>query len=89
MRLDTKTAKMIRFIPPLLDTMVERFGTGDGTLYYRYDDRHLAVRTYVEVSDQFFGWLLGFGKRVKLMEASGSAVEEFRAYISMISAMYE
>jgi len=80
---------LIRFIPPLLDTMVERFGTGDGTLYYRYDDRHLAVRTTVEVSDQFYGWLLGFGKRVKLMEASGSAVEDFRAYLKKISAMYE
>lgn len=80
---------LIRFIPPLLDTMVERFGTGTDAIYSRYDDRHLAVRTTVEVSDQFYGWLLGFGRRVKLMEASGSAVEEFAAYLKKISAMYE
>ena len=79
---------LIRFINPLLDVMVERFGTGDGVLYRRVDDTHLTVRTYVEVSDQFFGWLLGFGKRVKLMEASGTAVKDFKAYLKKISEMY-
>lgn len=80
---------LIRFINPLLDVMVERFGTGNGVLYTRVDDTHLAVRTYVEVSDQFFGWLLGFGRRVKLMESTGTAVEDFKAYLDKVRGMYE
>lgn len=47
------------------------------------------IRTYVEVSDQFFGWLLGFGRRVKLMESTGTAVEDFKAYLDKIRGMYE
>lgn len=77
----------IRFINPLLDTAVERFGLS--AQYTKVDDRHFSVTTTVEVSDQFFGWLLGFGKRVKLIEASGSAVEEFKAYLDKIRGMYE
>ena len=80
---------LIRFINPLLDVMVERFGTGNGVLYTRMDDKHLAVRTYVEVSDQFFGWLLGFGRRVKLIEATDTAVEDFKAYLDKVRGMYE
>ena len=80
---------LIRFIPPLLDTMVERFGTGQDAIYSRCGDRYLAVKTYVEVSDQFFGWLLGFGTKVMLMESSGTAVEDFRKYLDKIRAKYE
>ncbi len=56
----------IRFINLLLDTAVERFGT-KGVQYSKVDDRHFKVTAEVEVSDQFFGWLLGFGKRAKLL----------------------
>ena len=47
------------------------------------------MKTYVEVSDQFFGWLLGFGTKVMLMESSGTAVEDFRKYLDKIRAKYE
>lgn len=84
----TEEQVLIRFIEPLLDVMVERFGIGNGVLYTRVDDKHLAVRTYVEVSEQFFGWLLGFGRRVKLVESSGTAVEDFKAYLEKVRGMY-
>lgn len=77
---------VIRFIPPLLDTFVERFGT-KGISPCGKD--YLMIRTYVEVSDQFFGWLLGFGRRVKLLESTGTAVEEFKAYLDKVRDMYE
>ena len=76
----------IRFINPLLDTAIERFGTS-GVNYMKVDDNHFALTAEVEISDQFFGWLLGFGKRVKLLEPQ-SAVNRFSAYLDKIREMY-
>jgi hypothetical protein len=41
-----------------------------------------------EISDLFYGWLLGFGKRVKLTYPDG-AVDGFKAYMDKVKAMYE
>ncbi len=76
----------IRFIPLLLDTMVERFGTN--AQYKVVDDRHYAVTAEVEISDLFYGWLLGFGKRVKIINPP-EVVEEFKAYVDKVRGMYE
>lgn len=76
----------IRFINLLLDTAVERFGT-KGVQYSKVDDRHFKVTVEVEVSDQFFGWLLGFGKRAKLMYPD-DVVEQFKQYVDKIREMY-
>ena len=70
----------------LLDTMVERFGTKN-VQYTKVDDKHFTVSAYVEVSDQFFGWLLGFGRRVKLT-GNPETVEKFTAYLDKIRDMY-
>ena len=75
----------LRFINPLLDTMVERFGT-DAT-YARVDDRHMRVTAKVSVSAPFFGWLSGFGKRVKLL-APDHVVAQFQEHLNKIQAMY-
>jgi len=77
----------IRCIPPLLDIMIDRFGTADA-VYQQYDKRHFTVSAEVEISDQFFGWLLGFGKRVKLITPIEVA-EQFTAYLDKIRQMYE
>ena len=77
----------LRFINPLLDTAIERFGTAGGTDYTKDDDSHFLVWTDVEISDQFFGWLLGFGKRAKII-APQSVVDEFAAYLDKIREMY-
>lgn len=52
----------LRFINPLLDTVVDRFGK-TGVIYRKDDETHFCVTAKVEISDQFFGWLLGFGKK--------------------------
>jgi len=77
----------IRFIPPLLDTMIERFGTKTA-VYGKPDDRHYTVDAEVEISDQFYGWLLGFGKRVKLIRPA-EEVEKFRGYVDKIRSAYD
>ena len=76
----------IRFINPLLDTVVDRFGT-KGVSYSKVDDTHFSITAMVEISDQFYGWLLGFGKRAKLVDPD-SAVNNFRLYLHKISEMY-
>lgn len=76
----------VRFIPLLLDTMVERFGTN--AQYKIVDDRHYAVTAEVEISDLFYGWLLGFGKRVKIINPP-EVVEEFKAYVDKVRGIYE
>ena len=50
----------------LLDTVVDRFGTKESS-YTQQDEDHFTVTTKVEVSNQFFGWLLGFGTMAKLL----------------------
>lgn len=76
----------MRFINPLLDTVIDRFGTA-GVSYSRSDKDHFTVAADVDISDQFFGWLLGFGKRVKLLEPQ-RVVDQFSAYLDKIREMY-
>jgi hypothetical protein len=75
----------LRFINPLLDTAVDRFGTD--AIYMKSDDYHFEVHAKVEISDQFFGWLLGFGKKVKIISPDDT-VDQFRAYLDKIRSMY-
>lgn len=83
-----ETCVVIQAINPLLDTMVERFGNEKyQAVYSKVDDRHFKVQVHVEVSDQFFGWLLGFGKRVKLLYPNDT-VEQFKAYLDKIRNIY-
>ena len=76
----------IRFINPLLDAVVDRFGTKD-VQYARVDDTHFSVTAKVEISEQFFGWILGFGKKAKLLYPD-DVIEQFRGYMDKIREMY-
>lgn len=78
----------IRFINPLLDTVVDRFGTGRGVFYRPEGERHFVLTTEVEVSDQFFGWICGFGRKAKIVSPA-SVVEQFKAYVEKINSMYD
>lgn len=78
----------IRFINPLLDAVVDRFGNDKSTVFYaRHDDDHFTVTTQVEISDQFYGWVLGFGKKAKIL-GSEAVVEEFKAYLEKVRELY-
>lgn len=76
----------IRFTAQLLDTAIERFGTKN-VRYAKVDDNHFTVTATVEISDQFWGWLLGFGKRAKLLSPD-DAVEQFAGYLDKVRSMY-
>ena len=76
----------MRFINPLLDAVIDRFGTS-GARYFVADEKHFTVSAEVDISDQFFGWLLGFGKRAKLLGPQ-PVVEKFSAYLDKVREMY-
>ena len=77
----------IRFINPLLDAVVDRFGTKD-VQYSRVDDHRFCVSAKVEISDQFFAWVCGFGKRAKIINPS-SVVEDMKKFLHNLTKMYE
>jgi predicted DNA-binding transcriptional regulator YafY len=76
----------IRFINPLLDAVVDRFGTKD-VQYAKVDETHFSVTAKVEISDQFFGWILGFGQKAKMVYPE-DVQDKFRSYIDNIRGMY-
>ncbi len=77
----------IHFVNPLLDTVVDRFGTAN-VIYGKVDGDHFSINTKVNISDQFFSWLCSFGKRAKLV-APAPVVEEFKQFLDKIRNMYE
>ena len=82
-----KVRLTLRFINPLLDTVIERFGTKD-VHYSKVDETHFSVDPEVELSDQFFAWLCGFGNRVKIIGGPDEAIQQFKDYLDKIREMY-
>lgn len=76
----------LRFINPLLDTVIDRFGT-KGVRYSKADDSHFFVETEVDISGQFFAWLCGFGENVKIM-GPDPVIKDFQEYLDKIREMY-
>lgn len=76
----------LRFINQRLDTVVDRFGT-KGLHYNKVDDSHFTVDPEVEISEQFFSWLSGFGRRVKIIGPE-FVVDEYKAFLDKIREMY-
>lgn len=76
----------LRFINPLLDTVIDRFGTKN-VRYTKADADHFYMEADVDISDQFFSWLSGFGKKVKITGPQ-SVVDEYKAFLDKIRQMY-
>ena len=55
----------IRVPDEKIGIFIDRFGTGISV--FRFDDKNVRVHTEVEVSAQFFGWLLSLGSDVELL----------------------
>ena len=79
----------MRFINPLLDAVIERFGTGSNVVYNAMPDkRHFTVKADVEISKPFFGWICTFGNQAKILNPP-SVVAEMKEYIDKIQRVYE
>lgn len=78
----------LQFDNKLLDTVIERFGTGSDIYYGYVDDKHFIISTKVEVSSQFYSWLCGFGTMVKIISPQ-KAVEGYTEYLKEIANSYK
>lgn len=77
----------IRFRMSLLDAAIDQFGTKD-VRYKKTDEHHFNMTANLDISPQFFAWLLRFGTGVKLLSPD-NVVDEFNTYIEKISKMYK
>ena len=77
----------IRFINSLLDTVIERFGTDTDVFYMPRDKHHFTVTADVEISNQFFGWLCGFGASAKI-ESPPHVTEKMKEHLSKMLNSY-
>lgn len=77
----------IQFINSFLDAVVDRLGK-KGMLYNVVDDKHFSITAPVEISDQFYGWVLGFGNKAKILK-SQKVVDGFTEYLDKIRKTYE
>lgn len=77
----------IQFENSLLDAMLERFPKGPDTVYTKIDDKHFTVRTFIVESDNFYGWVCGFGKKA-IITAPDGTVERFKDYLQKIADNY-
>ena len=78
----------LRFTNNLLDTMVDRFGTGSDVLYRPDGERHFILSTHVAISDQFYGWLCGFRKMAQIISPP-DIVNDFQQFLDDIYYKYE
>ena len=51
------------------------------------DEKHFTIHTDIEVSPQFYGWLCGLGRGVRIL-APAEVVEEMGNYVKGIAEMY-
>lgn len=77
----------IRFRIERLDTVVDQFGI-HGVKYERVDDTHFTAQAEVELSDMFYAWVFGFGRRAKIIDPPYVA-QKMHEYCNKIGAMYE
>lgn len=77
----------IRFTNDLLDAAIERFGTKNAR-YAMFDKKHFTVTTRINVSNPFYGWVFGFGKKAKILKPQ-RAVDEMREIVHTLMSMYE
>jgi len=77
----------IRFIDQRLDTVVEQFGI-HGVKYEKVDEGHFTAQAEVELSDMFYAWVFGFGRRAKIIDPPYVA-DKMREYCQKIAQMYE
>lgn len=75
----------IQFSNHLANVVIDRFGRD--IVMIPEDEKHFTINTEIEVSPQFFGWLCGLGKGVRIL-APSDVVEEMGNYVKGIAEMY-
>lgn len=77
----------MRFHNSLLDSVIDKFGVGFGADYHPDGENHFVVNMEVEVSNQFFAWLCGFGTGAKIVAPERLACK-YKEYLTNIVNQY-
>ena len=80
----------IRFTNDMIDTVVDRFGSGtDGNqVFYRPDGKtHFVLSADIEISNQFFSWVCGFRKKATIISPP-EVIEDFMKFLDDIVTRY-
>lgn len=70
----------------MADVILDRFGKG--TTLVPDDKSHFTFTASVEVSEQFFGWVAGLGRSIRITYPL-EVVDKMRAFIEKVSEMYK
>ena len=76
----------LQFQNRLMNVAIDKFGKE--IIPTRVDANHFKITVPVAISDQFFGWVVGLGKGVKIVEPADIR-EKMRAFLDGIAGMYE
>ena len=71
----------------LLDSVIDRFGTKNAS-YSKVDDEHFSVSVEVELSNQFYSWLLQFGEKARIMHPH-YVVQEMKKFLDRMCTFYD
>ena len=82
---EKKTVSM-QFENSLLDSVIDRFGTKNAS-YSKVDDEHFSVSVEVELSNQFYSWLLQFGEKAKITHPK-AVVNKMRKFLESMVEQY-
>lgn len=69
----------------LAGVAVDQFGKD--AMLIPYDEDHFTVTANVTVSVRFFGWVAGFGDRIRILEPQ-SAADSMRAHLASVLRLY-
>ena len=83
---DDPTPVTMVFQNRMVGVVMDRFGRD--VVIMKEDERHFRITVPVAVSDQFFGWVFGLGKMVKIVGPE-SVKEKMKTALADISARYE
>ena len=76
----------MQFENSLLDSVIDRFGTKNAS-YSKIDDEHFSVSVEVELSNQFYSWLLQFGEKAKITHPK-AVVNKMRKFLENMVLQY-
>lgn len=83
---DDPTPVTMVFQNRMVGVVMDRFGRD--VMIMKEDERHFRITVPIAVSDQFFGWVLGLGKAVRIVGPE-SVKERMKQALADISARYE
>ncbi len=69
----------------LANVVIDKFGKD--VTFYPVDEKHFKINVTVNVSGQFFGWLVGLGTQVKIL-SPGEVQNRFLNYLKEIHSKY-